>query len=478
MKTLEHIMDFIARNVLKVVFSIIFIAALFIKAMYSFDDSPYFAFNNLYDIIMGLLALSLFAIIIKYRDWLQVHINYKLCFILFMCFSITYIILVPLTPFSDMAAIFRGAMHFSRFEFSELFADEYWNIFPGNILLAIFWGILLIPLPKSLITIKIINAILIYIIITITKNLAKEYNIRYYNIIYLLMLTFVPLFLYINHVYFDLPVILICMLAIYLFVKGKNIILISMILGIGKYLRSSVSIVMLAILFVYIFEKISSINKKRILMQISTLIVSIFVFVILGFGIPKLVNYACYGNNDIKSYSGWNQIYIGLNEEEFGFMDNDFSYDRDFDDIVNRVKSYGPIKITKIITQKTFWLWSQGTYQAERYAFGADASNYCDKFEYETILTKYLLNSEQTLRKLINAFMRAQYLILFFLMTLTFWKENEIEKYRLFYYIVFATFAIMLVYELKSRYIFQLFPLMVIFAVRSIENLNIKLGGA
>lgn len=474
MKTLEHIMDFIARNILKVVFSIIFIAAVFIKAMYSFDDSPYFTSHNLYDVIMGVLAVSLFAVIVRYRDWLQEHINYRLCFLLFAVFSIAYIILVPLTPFSDMAAVYRGAVHFSRFEFAELFADEYWNVFPGNILLAVFWGILLIPFPKSLITVKIINAVLTYAIIAITRNLAKEYNVRYYNLVYVLMLTFMPLFLYMNHVYFDLPVILICMSSIYLFVKGKNIILIFAILGIGKYIRTSVSIVMLAILFIYIFDKISAANKKYAIRHAAALIAALSVFAALGYGLPKLVYSACYGSSDIKSYSGWNQIYIGLNENEFGFMDNDFSYDRSFGDIVNRVKTYGPVRLAKIITKKTFWLWSQGTYQAERYAFGADAGNVFDKFEYETILTKYLLNSEQKLRKLINAFMRAQYLILFLLMTLTFWTEDDIEKYRLFYYIIFATFAIMLVYELKSRYILQLCPLMVILAVRRIEKVNIE----
>lgn len=468
MNIIKHIMDCLAKNVLKIIFSIIFIFALFIKAMYSFDDSPYFTFPDIYDFSMGIAAIVLFFVIIKYRNLIQNHINYKLCFVVFMLVSILYIALVPLKPFSDMSAIFNGAVHFSRFEFKEMLSNEYWNVFPGNILLAVFWGILLVPLPKSLVTIKIINAILVYIISVLTRKIAKEYNIEYYNLVYLLALTFVPLFLYINHIYFDLPVILICMLAIYLFVKKKNIILIFAILGIGKYIRSSVSIIMLAILIVYIFEEIkeSSALKK----YIKNVLIALFVFILLGFGLPKLVYKICYGDTEIKSYSGWNQIYIGLNETEFGFMDNDFSYDRSFDDIVTRIESYGPQKMVKIITKKTFWLWSQGTYQAERYSFGSDVTNYSEKFQYQTIATKYLLNSNQKMRKLINAFMRAQYLILFLLMIISFWQEDNIDTYRLFYYIIIATFLIMLIYELKSRYILQLFPLMLIFAVRCIDS--------
>ncbi len=468
MNFIKNSMDFLSKNILKIIFSIIFTLAFFIKAMYYFDDSPYFTYNNLYDITMALLCIILFMAIVKNADLIQKHVNYRLCFVIFMFFSVMYMLLVPLKPFSDMEAIYNGALHISRFEFKELLADSYWSVFPGNMILATFWGILLIPLPKSLITIKVINALTIYFIAVITKNIAKEYGIRNYNLVYLFTLTFSPLFLYINHVYFDLPVIFLCMLAIYLFAKKKNIIFVFSLLGIAKYIRDSASIVMTAIFFVYIFNLIS--NNKKLLKKIVTLILAIIVFVLLGFALPKLVMKFYYGNSTVKSYSGWNQIYIGINESEFGFMDNDFSYDRNLNDVIRRIHDYGPVKMTKIISKKTFWLWSQGTYQAERYAFGSNTNNTSDKFQYNTFLTKYLMNSDQTLRKIINSFMRAQYLILFFLMIIAFWKEKDMSTYRLFYYIIFGTFAIMLIYELKSRYILQLSPLMIIFAVRSIDE--------
>lgn len=465
MNLIKNTMDFISKNILKVILTIIFVLSLFIKAMYCFDDSPYFTYNSIYDILSGTLCLFIFILIVKSSDFIQEHINYKVCFIMFLFFSILFIFLVPLKPFSDMNAIYHGALHISRFEFYELLSDNYWSEFPGNIILATFWGILLIPLPKSLVTIKVINAITIYLIAVITRNIAKEYGIGKYNLVYLFTLTFSPLFLYINHVYFDLPVILLCMLSIYLFTKKKNIILVFMLLGITKCIRSSASIIMLAILFVYVFNSIP--KEKNCLKRLTELILALIMFILLGFAMPKLILNLYFGDSSVKSYSGWNQIYIGINESEFGFMDNDFSYDRNLDDIIERIHDYGPRKMAKIITKKTFWLWSQGTYQAERYAFGADVN---DKFQYNTFLTRYLMTSEQTLRKIINAFMRSQYLLLFLLMIIAFWKEKDMSTYRLFYYIIFGTFAIMLVYELKSRYILQLSPLMIIFAVRSIDN--------
>lgn len=461
-------MNNISVNILKIFFPIIFIVALFVKAMYSFDDSPYFTSPTLYDLAMAIVATILFLLIVRYRDFIQQRINYKLCFAIFMLFAVLYIMLVPLKPFSDMSAVSNGAIRFSRFEFGQMLSDDYWNIFPRNILLAVFWGIVLIPLPKSIVTIKLINALLIYIISALSRSIAREYGVKYYNLVYLLALTFSPLFLYMNHIYFDLPVIFICMLSLYLYAKKKNLVLIFAILGIGKYIRTSVSIFMLAILIVYIFD--SSARKESVKRYAARAAVALLVFMVLGFGLPKLVLRACYGSSDIRSYSGWNQIYIGLNESEFGFMDNDFSYDRSFDDVVNRIETYGPVKMAKIISKKTFWLWSQGTYQAERYAFGSDVTDYSEKFEYQTFLTGHLLNSGQPLRKLINAFMRAQYMILFLLMIISLWREDNADTYRLFYYIIIATFLIMLIYELKSRYILQLFPLMLIFAVRSIDE--------
>ena len=178
---------------------------------------------------------------------------------------------------------------------------------------------------------------------------------------------------------------------------------------------------------------------------------------------------------DIPSYPIWNQIYIGINEKEFGFMDNDLSYDRDLKDIKERVCDYGTVKLLKIICKKTFWLWTQGTYQAERYAFGNDTNNALDKFEYETFLTQYLLNSNQHSRIIINAIMRAQYFVIFIAMTITIIIKRDITQERELYYIIVATLLVMIIWELKSRYILICFPMMAILAQQCFDNLSVKL---
>lgn len=472
---LQKIMDFIARYTLLVVLSLIFVVGLFIKAMYSFDDFPYFTFPNKYDFLAALLVLAMFAGVYLKRDWIQQHLNYRLCAVFFVLCALAYVLLVPIKPFSDMDPVYNGALHFSQFQWDEMLQDEYWEMFPGNIRLAVFWGILIIPFPKTLLTFKVWNIFFVYMIAFFARKTAKEYGVKYYNLVYLFLLSCLSLFLYINQIYFDVPVMLMCIIAVYLYKKYDNPIPSFLILGLARYLRQNVTIFVVAFAILFLFENREMFRTKKWLKQLGRLAISLLLFLVVSRGLSTAVQNRFIDGN-FQSYPFWNQIYIGINEAEFGFMDNDFSYDRSAQDVINRVEEYGPVRMGKIILKKTFWLWSQGTYQAERYAFGGNVADWSEKFEYETILTNHLLRDDQPLRRFINAFMRAQYFVLFGLMILAFLKKKNTERFRLFYYIIIATFLIMLVYELKSRYILHLLPIMAILAGTSMEKPIIKRG--
>lgn len=84
------------------------------------------------------------------------------------------------------------------------------------------------------------------------------------------------------------------------------------------------------------------------------------------------------------------------------------------------------------------------------------------------------MSNDQITRKLINSFMRAQYLILFLGMVInilfSMYKKIDIESERELYYIIIGTFLIMLIWELKSRYIIMCIPQMVIMAQLGFER--------
>jgi hypothetical protein len=324
---------------------------------------------------------------------------------------------------------------------------------------------------------------MLYGVAWLTGEAAKLYGVKHYKLVYVCVLTFSPAFIYINHVYFDLPLVFLCVLALYVYKRHNNLILALGILGIARYLRKSASIFMLALLIVHIFKIFKTRDKadkktaiKTVIKKLVVVVAGVVVFSAV-YKIPTRLVWNKFVNGNFTGNSSWNMYYIGINEAEFGFMDNDFAKDRSKQDVIDRVKEYGPWRMTKIFVKKTFWLWSQGTYQAQRYGFGSDVQDedMLTKFEYQTILTNHLLRDDQPLRKILNSVMRDQYYVMFGLMILTMMDRRKTERYRGFYYAFIATFLIMLVYELKSRYVFHLFPLMIVMAVDGTELLEKRL---
>lgn len=460
--------DVITKYILGIVFSVFFILALVVKAMYSFDDSPYFTFNKWYDFVFIVLCGTGVFLMLKNREFIQNHINFKVMFCIYMVIAICYIYLVPLTPFSDMEHMYKAAVEIATGNVRNVYQDPYWTTFGVNIYLAFFYGIILIPLPKSIISIKVVNALMVYIFIYLISDIAKEYGVKYNKLLFIFLLFFSPLFLYINHIYFDIPFLFFEILALYIYKKQKNLIYMSIPLVFACFLRLNGFIILLAVLLSIVFKK-EKIKKAKMMEMVFLCIIVFFI----PTGVKKTID-MLYVPDVLPSYPALNQVYIGLNEKEFGFMDNDLSYERNWDDIINRVEDYGPTKLTKIIGKKTFWLWTQGTYQAERYAFGSDVSNELDKFEYKTVATKHLMSNDQIARKLINSFMRAQYLILFLGMVInilfSMYKKSDIESERELYYILIGTLLIMLIWELKSRYIIMCIPPMAIMAQLGFEH--------
>ena len=469
LKIMSEVMDFIAKNTLRIAFTIILLVGLIIKPMYCFDDSPYFELIKWYDIIIQFIMILFVYLIYKGRDYIQKHFRYFHGFLLFVSISCIYIYMVPLKPFSDMQYIYEAAINFSTFCWDDILLADYWQAFSGNIYLGVFWGVLIFFFPKKLVTFKLINMLFAFGTIYYTSKMCKEYGYKYDKVTYLMLIFFVPLVLYENHIYFDLPFVFLCIFGIYIWKKYQNIYIVACIIGLARYVRTSGTIVMLAIMFAAIFKDIpNKMNIKEVVKHILKIISVIFIFVLVFKGCAYLVDRK-FDSSELKRYPMWNQIYIGLNETEFGFMDNDFSYDRNVHDVIDRVSEYGPIKMTKIFAKKIEWTWMQGTYQAERYAFGNNTEIDTDKFEYSTILTKFLLNDSQKARILINSIMRSQYVILFMLMIVGLWKNKDISDKREIYYIMIATFLILIIYEMKSRYVFHCLPIMAILGCGALE---------
>ena len=222
MKSFIKVFDNLSKAIILTVFISVFLVGISIKPMYDFEDFPYFTLLKWYDYLNLLIIIVITSIIIIHKDKIQKILNYYVIAFVFITISFLFIYFVPLVPFSDMSHIYKFAIDFSNFNWGEITNSEYWSRFGGNIYLGVFWGVILLPFPKTLIMMKIINTIFLLFINVLTSKICKEYGMKYDKIIFIFLTFFIPTILYINHIYYDLPFLFFVTLGIYIYKKYKK----------------------------------------------------------------------------------------------------------------------------------------------------------------------------------------------------------------------------------------------------------------
>lgn len=478
---IEKLINFIDAAVSKFWFffcAIILVIAFFVKAQYDFADFPYFTWNYSYDIFLFVCVLCGYFFLFKKREIIEKKIPYPILFTVFGLIGVVYVFLVPIKPFSDMSYVTEGALYFASGDIEGILASEYLQVITKNLKVSMFYGLFGLLLPKSIFSFRIINVVLYLLISYFMGLIAKNYGFKCPKMVFIFTASFMPLLLYCNHVYYDLPVLCMCIISVYFYTKSKSIksmLFAGIALGIGCSLRVLAYLFLVAMVMDYVFT-----FKKELFLEKGRKLVILFSFVFLVCAIPKLCDVlvnTSFRVENAEDESIWTLFWMGINEEEFGFMHNEIAGgEKSFTDFYELLISRNFEQNVSLFGRKIFWEWSQGTYQAQRYAFGSDAMEYTQKFEYETPVTCFLLYDNQKVRQCINSFMHAQYLALFFLMVIALCKlkKDDRETYRMFLYLMFGTFLVLFFYEMKSRYVFHCFIPMMIFALKGLKNIEMK----
>ncbi len=460
---------------------IIFCCALFVKAMYNMADYPYFILNTAVDIFLLLILIGGYLFLFKNMEVIERKISYPVLFIIFGLIGILFVVLLPIRPFSDMQFVTEGALLFAKRDIAGILSSGYLQYITKNLKVALFYGIFDMILPKNVVALRIINVILYLLIAYLSGRIAQNLGYKYPKGIFILVASFIPLILYCNHVYFDFPTYVLCLSAVYFYTKNKgnwkNVLLTAIFLGLGCCMRVLAFIFVIAILMDYIFT-----SGKELFVNRGRKLILVIAFAVIVMAIPKTCDIAVnkyFRAEDASNESIWTLFWMGINEEEFGMMHNEiFDGERTFEEFYTLLMSRNVKQNIKLFGRKILWTWSQGTYQAQRYGFGGDAGSVQEKFEYETPLTSFFLNNEQTAPRLVNSVMRAQYMALFFFMIMGIlgMKEEDRKKYRIFIYLCFGTFLILVFYEMKSRYVLHCLIAMIVLGLRGAEYCNLKLS--
>lgn len=451
----------------KVLLIMIIIGMICLDSVYLYEDAPAIRPNFIYKYLAIIMcAIMLYLIVLVERK-----INGKITtknrkkylytvFFIYFVMEIIFIILLPLKPFSDMEEVVKIAMS----DFRENI--EYIQIYPNNLPTSLLFNILFRFTIHNYATIKILNIfcniITIYYTYKIFDNIYKQKN----GIVLLLGLCEIPAFLYANYVYNDVIFTTFTTIILYIITKKQERKIDFWILNILLFLQYVIRPV--GIVFVIAVEMYYVFKEKNI----KKFIVVLLVFLILNFmhiGVKKIF---IPESDEVKEYPIWSFIQMGINEWEIGFQNASHSQYWTFAHVKRRIKRMGVKGLTSVLSRKIFWQWTEGTYQAELYGFGV----YDDGFEYETFLTEKVKGNENSmLRYIIEYIIKGQYFIISVLSFIGVIIKNEDEetnkKIDLLYLFIMGIFSFYVIWEMKSRYIYCLYPIFIILASKGIKNI-------
>lgn len=482
------LLDFLISRFWSIFVILIGMIGLYFKAMYDMEDFPYFARNSLLDIALISVFLGIYYLVFKYAKKIERFLSYPLLWITLGMFALLYIFLVPLVPFSDTKPVAEGALSISNVDFSSLFASDYLQTIVKNMKVSFFYGLIDLVFPKSILGLRIINCLLYLLSCHFAGKLADNLGIHYPKAIMLILGTILPFFLYCNQIYFDLPVVCLSTIALYFYAHKDIKLPIRMLctglfLGVACCLRILAIIVMIAVGMDFIFRyMLPSIRSRRdtSMKHLRGCIGAFLLMLVLCIALPKgadsIIN-ANFRSPDATDESIWTLFCMGINEEEFGMMHNELLDEgsKSFDDFTTMLFSRTFDQNVHLFSRKIIWTWTQGTYQVQRYAFGGNRPAE-DKFLYQTFLTHHLQTSNQPLRRIIDKIGRCQYMALFFWMGIGAALINKKERNQLrpFIYTLFGTFLILILYEMKARYVLHCLLPMILLAWKGMEHMSQK----
>lgn len=461
MRRIENIFYKIALVMVICILVMIVIAGLFWQAEYDYADFPYFE-RTAIKYVCAVLGIIVLLILYMYMGK-KFHWNLYLLTVLYVGVSLAYLFFVQLEPFSDMKMIYDIAAH--------NMVDETGYLSWGGTQIpsALYLWVVLKIFGTNIFVPKILNMIfniVTYFFIYKIYKLYSDDTVDVKAIIWFSAIFISPV-LYENHIYNDVPFTMLILIMFYLVMRKKytkwRLVLLC---GIGivqcLFRLSGVVYVIAVAMYMILFQREW---KKAILCSV------IILAGIIGAG---RVNKVIFQADVSKEVPVWSYIQMGINEEEFGFQDGTHSTDWTWQDCVEKYKSMGWKKVTKVLAKKTVWMWTEGTYQAQRYAFG-DATAVYTK---ENSLTHELRNLDGTIRNRLNLITKGQYYIYMLLALLGVLKLKLKREYSLLLYAVCGMACFYLIWEMKSRYIYSLYPVFMIFAyfgwrdvIRKIKNI-------
>ncbi|HEX9058999.1 MAG TPA: glycosyltransferase family 39 protein [Clostridia bacterium] len=474
--------------------------ALFFRArynMYLFSDAAKIVHQKTVLLILSsLLMLALLILFIKFSSKLDRFRSIILIPVVLMCsltIQVFFILKFPTCFSADQEAVYYAAIHFLQSNFSAFQKGGYLYMYPNNIGITLFFAFLYSFLPHSIMVPKLFNVLFSLVtsfMIYLIYNELNSNNKRNYGILILSCL-FLPSILLNNFIYNDICSTTMFTCAVYFairFVRSQkisSIILASIFVSVGFYLRNVGIIFVIAMVLYFIF------NSKSIKKTIPALLI-----MLLMLQVPILLSNSIIESKGIvKEPVGANSapvlmwVNIGIPTYNLGFWDDGKSYyqytkDSNWNksksteifkhEIAKKFSNSDILRLLKTYYEKIFWTWTEGTYESEYYGLGYNSIG--GGYLYKTSLNQFL--EDGSIYR--SALMWVIYIFNFLMLCMIGFnifdclkKRDFSEELPVLIILGFVTFY--LIWEVKSRYIYPCYPYMIILSFKGLHNLIRKI---
>ncbi|MGN1432925.1 MAG: glycosyltransferase family 39 protein [Ruminococcus sp.] len=325
----------------------------------------------------------------------------------------------------------------------------------------------------------IINAFAINISVLLTVFTARKiFGNRRAIFVLLLCFLFAPFYTYVPYYYTDSLSMPFCVGAIYLFIialssekKIQKYVLLALsgvLVFLGYKLKGSLIIILAAVL-IYVVLKM---NIKQML--------CIALAVIAGFGSVFAIYTAAFNSLGIVTeeqsdryeypYTHWVMMglkglgHYNLKDSNYtnSFENKSEKQEANIEEIKNRIKNLGADGLTEHIFNKAVWTWEDGTYYI---------SHHIKDSKRENILHSFVLTEGEN-HIYFFIYSNGFQLLLILLMLLSILKgckDPDVNILTLFKGIIFAAFIFFLIWEARSRYLYNFTPLFILVAVDGLD---------
>ncbi|WP_150275285.1 glycosyltransferase family 39 protein [Paenibacillus tepidiphilus] len=409
----------------------------------------------------------------------------------------------PRLPTDDSQTVLSLALDMLyRNDYSSFQTGGYLHMFPFNFSTVLYLKTLLFIFPDNYLVLKIFNILFMLItslmIYLLYKELSGKDGEQDYGVL-LFAATYVPAVLMSNFIYNDVIATAALTLALYFAVRFmkqrslKLIIISGVLLALGNYFRS-IGVIFLIAIALSLLLKVRTVGLRRTLIALGILAVL--------FNVPGWIQNAVLQGSGVvgepvnaNSAPVYMWLNMGVNQETFGFWDNRASYN-----IYQREAGYNKEASTELFKEnirstlseasagelvrtyykKLIWTWTEGTYQMERYGIGNDGSAAAgrgtgmllDRYSYTTVFT-HAFAGDSLYRIGLIWFAYALNLVMYagtvvrLIGSIRTGRTAEVPLVL----VILGFVGFYLLWEIKSRYLFPVYPLLIVLSCMGFKDL-------